>query len=118
MTKFGKEQRLNVKLRIDFGYNGTRREVTWWQQLSDFPTAVLFNGERWEWVSFEKDYSGNFDQILLFGRMSPGDARWMECVDFENRFGTSSTYDTCQCGSIHSSAPQFHMFYCPKWRKQ
>jgi hypothetical protein len=106
-----------VKLRIDFGINGARKEVIWWQALDQFPHALIYEGDRWEWEIFADDPNKLYDKILTFGHMSLGDARWNDCVDFEQRFGHTGS-SNCQCGAIHTSFPQFHMFFCPQWRKQ
>lgn len=104
-----------MKLRVDFGT--TRREVTWSYALSDFPTAILFEGDRYEWHHYGPDPLKNYDQILVFAHMSPGDARWDQCRRFDDMFYYASR-TACECGSIYSSYPAGHMFFCPMWRKQ
>lgn len=106
-----------MRIRIDFGTTGTRREVTWNHPLEDFPTAIIFNNERWEWFMYQDDPNKQYDKILIFNHMFPGDNRWYHCVDFDIQFGYSSITG-CQCGSAYSWASQFHMFCCPMWRKE
>lgn len=103
-----------MKLRIDFGLYGPRKEVTWWQPLEDFPTGLFYDNQRWTWSIYKDDPYKAYDKILTFELMAIGDQRWYNCTDFQARFGFNSG---CECGSIHTSAPQFHMFYCPMWRK-
>ena len=105
-----------MRLRFDFGINGTRREVTWWRDVSDLPTAFSFNGIKYEFFMYKKDHSKNYDLICTFAEMRESDPRWYNCKDFDQEFGYNSK-TACECGSIYSSAAQFHMFYCPMWKK-
>lgn len=107
-----------MRLRLDFGINGSRKEVSWYEELSLFPTALYFEGEVWEWIMYQDDPNGHYDKILSYGLLKQGDPRWSNYVDFYDRFGGQGWGYRCECGSAYSSAPQFHMFYCPMWRKQ
>lgn len=105
-----------MRLRLDFGISGPRKEVKWWQPLDMFPTGVLFEGDRWEWLMYADDPNKIYDKILTFSPMKLGDSRWNECLDFESRFGDTGS-GGCECGSIYTSFPAGHMFFCPLWRK-
>ena len=106
-----------MKLRIDFGLH-KRREVTFHGDLKDFPTGLIFEGDRYEWFMYSKDASGTYDYVLQFSPMKPYDQRW--CTDFHDRFENgwgNKKNNGCECGAIHTSFPQIHMFYCPQWKK-
>jgi hypothetical protein len=108
-----------MKLRIDFGMN-KRREVTFYGELDIFPTALIFEGDKYEWFMYQNDSSGTYDKILQFSPMKQYDPRWLQCVDFHERFESgwgSKKNNGCECGAIHTSFPQIHMFYCPQWKK-
>jgi len=105
-----------MRLRLDFGYNGARKEISWYRDISDLPTAISFNGTKYEFFMYDKDPSKNYDYICTFSEMKPSDTRWYNCKDFDIEFGYSGK-TACECGSAYSWASQFHMFYCSMWRK-
>lgn len=105
-----------MRLRIDFGINGARREATWWQPIEMFPHAILFNGTRYEWFMYDEDPSKTYDKILTFVEMSLGDGRWYNCKDFDHEFGYASR-TACECGSAYTSFSWDHMRFCPLWEK-
>jgi len=105
-----------VRLRLDFGHNGARREVTWWKPIEEFPTAITFNGTRYEFFMYEKDPNKSYDLICTFSEMRQGDPRWWNCKDFDSEFGYNSK-TACECGAIHTSFSWDHMKFCPLWKK-
>lgn len=105
-----------MKLRVDFGINGPRREVNWYQDIKQFPHLLKYESKNWEFVMYDRDPTAMFDYILMFSAIpSYHPNAYATAEDFELKFGGRNG---CECGSIYSSAPQFHMFFCPMWRKQ
>lgn len=105
-----------MKIRVDFGTLGPKRELSFYQDISAFPNAVRFENEKYEWVMYDKDQTKQYDYILVFALMDPLDSRWWSCVDFSERFGYNIS-ESCSCGSIYTSYAAGHMFYCSLWRK-
>jgi hypothetical protein len=105
-----------MKLRIDFGQIA-RKEVNWYNSLEDFPKLLSYHGKRYEWFMYDKDKSGQTDYILTFSELPTYDPNYYaEMEDFDAIFGGAMGIQ-CECGAIYTSFPQFHMFYCKKWRK-
>lgn len=105
-----------MKIRVDFGIHGKRREVGWYQALEEFPNYIAFQGKNWEWIMWDTDRTGAFDYIATFIELLNYDPHWPKpLVNFEERF--PSTLNECQCGSSYTSFKDFHMMYCPLWRK-
>lgn len=108
-----------MRLRLDFGLD-KRREVSWTGDVSSFPNAIEFEGVKYEWFMYQKDNSGHYEYILKFSPMKAHDTRWYWCVDFKERFENSwgsRKNNGCECGAVHTSFPQVHMFYCPEFKK-
>lgn len=106
-----------MRLRVDFGLHGARREVNWWQPIEDFPKLFRFQGKKWEWFMYDKDKSGHVDYVLTFSEIASYDPNWHATMDdFEDRFGHQIGVK-CECGAVYTSFPNFHMLYCPMWRK-
>jgi hypothetical protein len=105
-----------MKIIINFGYNGLKKEVTWYRDIMDFPKLIKFRGDRWEWAIYSntgKDYELTFSKLAthdpLFSANMPS---------FEDMFESSfSASNDCACGALYTSFPQFHMVFCPKWKR-
>lgn len=108
-----------MRLRLDFGLH-KRREVTFYGDLSVFPNALIFEGDKYEWFMYQDDSAMVYDKVLKFSPMRQNDLRWNFCVDFHERFERGwgdKKNNGCECGAIHTSFPQVHMFYCPQFKK-
>lgn len=106
-----------MKLRVEFGINGSKREVNWYRDIEDFPTVISHDGNNWEWVSYEKDPLGHVDWILFFGMLRPHDSEYYSKVPSLDDITGGRMETGCQCGAIYTSFPWDHMRYCPKWSK-
>ena len=106
-----------MRLRIDFGVNGARKEVGWYKSLDDFPHFFTYGGKKWEWAAYDRDFSGDIDYVLIYSEIPHFDPNYYtDMPSWESIFGIR-TSNGCECGSIYTSFPQAHMFYCPMWRK-
>jgi hypothetical protein len=106
-----------MRLRIDFGKYGPKEEISWWQPLDAFPKLLRYGGKKWEWLMYGKDESGVYGRILIFVPLSTCDPNYyVDMPDFDEMLGVRGD-DKCQCGAIHTSFPDAHMFFCPKWTK-
>jgi hypothetical protein len=103
-----------MKIIVEFGYPGVRREVEWWRDIMDLPKKVQFDGEVWEFFMYDVADSG-FDWHCYYTRSKAKGLGDTYVPRFEDAFCIPIT--TCQCGSMYTGFPQFHMFYCPKWSK-
>ena len=102
-----------MKLNINFGLTGPKKEVNWYRELMDFPKLLSFNGSKWEWAMYNKignDYELTFSQIATHDPSFYADMPSFETM-FE--YGVS---DRCVCGSAYSSFKFDHMRFCPKWK--
>jgi hypothetical protein len=105
-----------MRLRVDFGTHGKRREIVWWQPLEDFPKLFQFEGKKWEWFMYDADKSGHVDFILTYSELPSYDPNfYADMDDFDEKFG--HRLDPCQCGAKYTSFPQIHLFFCPQWKK-
>ena len=107
-----------MRLKIQFGLVEPEREVEWWQRVEDFPHLVIFKGVKWEFIAILDDPMKKADHICVFSQVKSYDPAWNATTyeDIDRMFNTGYG-DRCECGSIYTSAPMIHMFYCPKWRK-
>lgn len=106
-----------MRLRIDFGLSGPRKELNWYQDITGFPKVFAFNGKKWNWLSYEKDPNLVYDLILTYSEIPSYDPDYHATMgDFDDMFGYR-TRTGCECGSIYTSYKDGHMFYCPMWRK-
>lgn len=104
-----------MKLRVDFGLNGPKREIAWWDALSSFPKYFSLDGKKWEWVLYDKDPSRNYDHILTYSEITSKDRSFNEPMeDFDIKFTNT---EKCECGALYSSFPWDHMRFCKLWRR-
>jgi hypothetical protein len=105
-----------VRLRVDFGTHGARKEITWWNSLEDFPPFISYNGKKYEFLMYDRDPSGQVDYTLLFTEIPTYDPNfYSDMPSWETLFGTRGS--SCECGAIYTSFPWDHMRYCSLWRK-
>lgn len=107
-----------MKVRVDFGFHGPKREVNWYSDIRSFPSIFRFDGKYWEAQMFLEDANANVDYIILFSELKHFDPTYytVKVEDFD-RFFNNPFGDKCECGAIYTSFPQIHMFFCPKWSK-
>src|SRR5208282_4593426 len=100
-----------MKLTINFGHNGIKKEVNWYRDLMDFPKLIRFSGSKWEWAMYHNvgnDYELTFSQIPTYDPNF-----YADMPSFEDMFEWANV-DKCVCGSAYSSFSWDHMRFCPK----
>lgn len=101
-----------MKLIINFGYGGSKKQVDWYRDVMDFPKLLRFQGNKWEWAIYHnvgKDYELTFSQIPTYDPNF-----YVDMPSFEDMF--EFNLDKCVCGSIYSSFAWDHLRYCPRWK--
>lgn len=107
-----------MKLILQFGINEPKRQINWWNQIKEFPHLVLYKGKKWEFVMYDEDPSKQVDYICMFGEIQSYDPNWHATIYADiSGYLDSGPGGKCECGSIYTSFPQSHMFFCPKWTK-
>ncbi len=103
-----------MKLTLNFGLNGAKKQIDWYRDLMDFPKLIRFQNAKWEWAIYSnvgKDYELTFSQIPTYDP-----SFYVDMPSFEDMFEWGAT-DRCQCGAVYSSFSWDHMRFCPKWTK-
>jgi len=96
---------------------GVIKEVSWDKSLDEFPKLFQFDGNKWEWFAYEHDPTGKVSYILIFSKLPTYDPNYsLPMPKFDAMF-TNVLNESCECGAKHTSFPQIHMMFCPKWRK-
>ncbi len=107
-----------MKLKIQFGINEPKREVNWWQGIKEFPSLVLYKGNKWEFVMYDKDPTMQCDYICIFSEIQSYNPTWhattYQNIDYLFEAGWGGK---CECGAAYTSFPNGHMFMCKKWTK-
>jgi hypothetical protein len=102
-----------MKLTINFGHNGTKKEVNWYRDLMDFPKLMRFQSAKWEWAMYHNtgpDYELTFSQIATY---DPN--YYVDMPSFEDMFEWGVN-DKCECGAIYTSFAWDHLRYCKKYK--
>lgn len=102
-----------LRLTINFGHNGVKKQVNWYKDIMDFPKLLRFQGKSWEWAIYQNmgnDYELTFSQIPTY---DPN--YYTEMPSYENMFEFSGS-DVCECGSAYSSFKFDHMMFCKLWK--
>jgi len=103
-----------MKFKVNFGMSAIK-EANWWGGVDSFPKLIGLNGDKWEFVFYEEDSSKHFNYILTFSPIPYYHPAFeKECNSWEYYFGETNK---CECGSVYSSFPQGHMFYCKLYTK-
>lgn len=107
-----------MKLTLQFGFNEPKRQISWWQEVGDFPHLVLYKGKKWEFIMYQEDPAKQVDHIFFFGEIQNYDPNWYATtyVDID-KYINDGAGDKCDCGAIYTSFKDKHMFFCPKWVK-
>lgn len=104
-----------MKVKVNFGFSAVK-EANWWGEVDSFPKIISLNGDKWEFVFYDTDPSKHFDYILTFSPLPYYHINFnADCNTWDYYFGGNS--GKCECGSIYSSFPQGHMFYCRLYKK-
>ena len=102
-----------MKLKVLFGTIDEKR-VNWWKDIQDFPNIINFLGRNYEWVTYDKDLTGDVDMILMYSELQTYDPNYLAlCPKWTELF--PETVGGCECGSTPKSPG--HMFFCKLWRK-
>ncbi len=103
-----------MKVKLQFGEN-PKRIINWWSSAKDFPPLVLYKNEKWEFVMYDEDDTGESEYVFMFSRVPSYDPNWHATtyVDIGHLI-SGGPGPVCQCGSEHGGG---HMFFCPKWTK-
>ena len=102
-----------MRLIINFGHKGIKKDINWYKALMDFPKLIRFQGAKWEWAMYNNigaDYELTFSQIATY---DPN--YYADMPSFEEMFEWSGA-TKCECGAIFSSFAWDHMRFCPKYK--
>ncbi len=105
-----------MRITIRFGFDH-KKEVSWYQDIMDFPKLMKFNGKRWEWFSYQKDPNSSWnDYELTFSELPVYDpSYYSDMKSFEEMF-EGAKGDGCECGAAFSSFKWDHMRLCKLWK--
>ena len=104
-----------MKLRVLFGSNYAE-EVAWWKPIDSFPVLIRYKNKNYEWFAYDKDYTGKVDTVLMFSELPTYDPNYgVMCAVWNDMFVEDN--NSCKCGAKHTSFPNGHMFFCPKWSR-
>lgn len=99
---------------VDLGEHKDPIVVKFDGDIDKFPKYLKYKGVRYEMVMYDRGV--NVDWKVFFGEIPAFDpCFWNEFTDLEQL--TSVGKNACQCGAAHTSFQNFHMYYCPMWRK-
>lgn len=106
-----------MNVRFNFG-SFPPVEANWWGSMEYFPKLVIYKDKKWEFVMYGNDLSGNYDQVCTFSEVHSFDPNW-HAVPYTNidYLFVNQNDNGCECGSVHTSFPNHHMFFCKKWSK-
>ena len=103
-----------MRLTINFGHHGTKKEVNWYRDLMEFPKLIRFQGLKWEWAMYN---TIGEDSELTFSQIPTYDPNfYTDMPSFEDMFEWGQS-DKCVCGAVYTSFPWDHMRFCGKWIK-
>lgn len=104
-------------LELEMGYKRNTVTVTWNKALDDFPHFLKYQGDPYEWVVYDTGvYPVDF--VLRYAEIPPYDPNyWKATEKLEDMMGTRAANKDCECGAVHTSFPNHHLFYCPLWRR-
>lgn len=107
-----------MKLRVELGYSGYKKEFNWWKPLDDFPHVVSHNGVKWEWAVYDTDKTKVVDYVLIFTDIPTNKPSYSSIVAEDlNMLTRDTSGNNCECGAIYSDFKWDHMRFCPKWTK-
>lgn len=106
-----------MKLLLQFGLLEPKRIINWWNQVEDFPTLVLYKGNKWEFVMYDEDDTGQADYVCMFSEVKSHDPNWWASYEDISKYLDQGPGGRCECGAAYTSFPQCHMYFCPKWTR-
>lgn len=107
-----------MKLKIEFGHNGSQRIFNWYRDVEDFPHLIKHNGKNWAWIMYDTDKTGHADYVLFYSEVPAYDLEYGIYAKTLDEILGGSLDNSCECGAIYTSFPNHHMFFCPKWSRQ
>src|ERR1035438_2985912 len=97
------------KLTINFGLDGTKKQVNWYKDILDFPKLIRFQSKAWEWAIYNS--IGGTDYELTFSQVPSYDPNYyVDMPTFEDMFEYGKG-DICECGAIYTSFSWDHLRY-------
>jgi hypothetical protein len=106
-----------MKLSLHLGLAEPRRTVYWWSPIANFPTFILYKGNKFELVGYQKD---NFDQIdynCYFIEVHKADPNYRkDYMNIDYLLNKDNDLNKCDCGAEFSSFPWDHMRFCQSWK--
>lgn len=104
-----------MKIKINFGLIISKEIPDYWGSVEGFPPFLSLNGVKYEFVFYDKDPNKYYDHVFTFVEIPKHDPNfYKDILSWEERF--SHLTPTCDCGARHTTFPQFHMFFCRKWK--
>ena len=89
-----------MTLFVNFGLNGTKKQVTWHKPLMDFPKLIRFQGSCWEWAIYNNmgnDYELTFQKSLLTIQVT-----MLKCPLLKLCLNGTLVATNAECGAIHT----------------
>lgn len=115
---------MSLKLSLDFG-SQYKRDVTWNQEIMQFPKVLTYKNTTWEWYFYDKDTSGLYDYKLMFKPLknyvpqaNPYGIE-LPVPDLDEMFGSYyNRSNECDCGARYDRHfPNVHSYWCKAWVK-
>lgn len=115
---------MSLKLALTFG-SQYKKDVTWNQEIMQFPKVLTYKGAHWEWAMYDKDVSGLYDYKLLFSELKNYQGQpnmygiTLPVPDLDEMFGSYyHTSTDCECGARYNRHfPNVHSYWCKAWIK-
>ena len=105
-----------MRIRINFGLHDGTEIITWFRLITDFPKLLKYQGNVYEFDMYDRDPTMQNDYIFYFHLTKNYTVNFYDIPSFNDlfRFPLDSR---CVCGAKWDRGnPNWHMFYCPKWR--
>lgn len=107
-----------MRVKIQFGEETNTADITWDKEVKDFPRLVKYNGEKYSFAMYETDPMFTYDYFFYFSAVTYNHPQYwhftQDLYDFARAWGDKN----CQCGAKYNKGwEQFHMHYCPLWKK-
>ena len=103
-----------MRLSVQFG-TFDPKIVAWWDSFDNFPHIIKFLGRNYEWVTYDKDLTGNVDMIINYSELQSYDPNFsVACPLWTDMFKEDT--GGCECGARFTSFSWDHMKFCSKWK--
>lgn len=100
-----------MRIIVNFGVNGPKKEVHWYSDLLDFPKLFNFQGHKWEWFMYNN--AGNYYELTYSEIPTYDPNYYVDMPNFEDMFLWNEN-DKCECGAVYTSFNWDHMRFCKK----